>query len=79
MTAVLSQLDNESREIMIACFSKKVVNAKTNYSTADKEALALEKGMLCFDHNLKGRKFILKTDHQALRHTKRHQPTPVEQ
>lgn len=70
MGAVLSQIDDEGNERMIACFSKKFVKAQLHYSTTDKEALAVEKGILHFDHYLRGKKFILRTDHQALQYIK---------
>ena len=65
MGAALSQLDEEGRERMIACFSKKFVKAQTNYSTTDIEALAVEKGIVYFDHYLREKRFSLKT---ALNH-----------
>ena len=46
---------------MIGCFSKKFVKAQTNYSTTDIEALAVEKGIVYFDHYLRGKRFTLKT------------------
>ncbi|KAI5150472.1 hypothetical protein ENBRE01_1516 [Enteropsectra breve] len=70
MGAILSQMDNAGKERIIACFSKKFVKAQLNYSTTDKEALAVEKGILHFDHYLRGKKFTLKTDHQALQYIK---------
>jgi hypothetical protein len=70
MGAVLSQLDENGREKIISCFSKKFVKAQQNYSTTDKEALAVEKGILHYDHYLRGKSFILKTDHQALQYIK---------
>ena len=42
------------------------MKAQINYSIIDKETLAAEKGILHFDHCSRGKKFILKTDHQAL-------------
>lgn len=70
MGAVLSQTDENGLDRIISCFSKKFVKAQQNYSTTDKEALALEKGILHFDHYLRGKTFILKTDHQALQYIK---------
>lgn len=46
------------------------MTAQINYSTTDKEALVLEKGILHFDHYLRVKKFILKTNHQALQYIK---------
>jgi hypothetical protein len=70
MGAVLSQIGNNGKEKMISTFSKKFVKAQMNYSTTDKEALALEKGILHYDHYLRGKTFTLKTDHQALQYIK---------
>ena len=70
MGAVLTQLDDKGCEHMISCFSKKFVKAQMNYSTTDKELLAIEKGIEHFKHYLLGNHFILKTDHQALQYMK---------
>ena len=57
-------------EKIISCFSKKFIKAQQNYSTTDKELLAIEKGIEHFKHYLLGKHFILKTDHKALQYMK---------
>lgn len=50
MGAVLSQINDQGKEQTIACFSKKFVKAQMNYSTTDKQALSVKKGILHFNH-----------------------------
>ncbi|MGL5707245.1 MAG: reverse transcriptase domain-containing protein [Aeromonas sp.] len=63
--AILSQKCNGT-EKMICAFSKKLDKHQQNYSTTDKELLALVKGIENFRHYLLGGKFLLRTDHKAL-------------
>ena len=70
MEAVLTQLDDQDRETIVSCFSKKFVKSQMNYSTTDKELLAIEKGIEHYKHYLLGNHFLLKTDHQALQYMK---------
>jgi hypothetical protein len=58
------------RKELSPVLAKKFIKAQSNYSTTDKEATALEKGILHFDHYLRGKPFILRTDHQALSYIK---------
>lgn len=50
--AVLVQVDNEGKERMVSCFSKKFDKAQCNYSVTDKELLGVVKGMEHFRHYL---------------------------
>lgn len=56
--------NNEERPIAFA--SKTLNKAQSNYSTIDREALAIFFGVKKFQHYLIGRKFILQTDHKPL-------------
>ena len=51
---------------MISVFSKKLDAPQRNYSTTDKELLAVVKGLEHYRHYLLGKRFTLKTDHKAL-------------
>lgn len=64
--AILSQTDEEGSERMIVSFSKGLYKHQKNYSTTDKELLAVVKGIKHFRHYLLGSEFTLKTDHKAL-------------
>lgn len=55
-----------SEERPIAFVSKTLSKAQTNYSTIDREALAIFFGESKFAHYLIGRKFTLQTDHKPL-------------
>jgi hypothetical protein len=68
--AVLTQKDSRDKEQMIAAYSYKLNSAECNYSTTDKELLAVVKGIEHFRHYLAGREFELRTDHQALEYMK---------
>lgn len=63
---ILSQLDDNGRERLVYAFSRIMSPAEKNYSVTDKELLAAVKAIEKFRYYLLGRKFILKTDHQAL-------------
>ena len=60
--AVLSQ--EEWQDVPIAYFSRKLLDREKNYSTVEKECLAV---ILGFKAYLLGRQFILQTDHRALK------------
>ncbi len=64
--AILAQVDNKGKERMIYAFSKSLDKAQINYSTSEKECLAVIKGIEYFHHYLAGRRFKLRTDHKAL-------------
>lgn len=64
--AILSQVDEQGKRKMISKFSKKLDSAQRNYSTTDKELLAIIKSCEHYRHYLIGKKFKLETDHKAL-------------
>ena len=64
--AVLLQRDNSGVERAISFFSKKLSPAQQNYSTFERECLAIICALEHFRVHLLGRKFRLRTDHRAL-------------
>lgn len=64
--AILAQKDDNGREIMVYAFSKRLDKTQENYSTTDKELLAVVKSLEHFRHYLLGKRFLLRTDHRAL-------------
>jgi predicted aspartyl protease len=68
--AILTQMDNDGKERIISCFSKKFDKAQSNYSTTDKELIAVMIGIEHYRHYLLGKHFTLRTDHKALEHMK---------
>ena len=64
--AILAQVNHKGKEEMISAFSKKLDAPQRNYSTTDKELLAVVKGLEHYRHYLLGKRFTLKTDHKAL-------------
>ena len=63
----------------IAYFSEKLNGAALNYSTYDKELYALVHALETWQHYLRAIEFVIKTDHESLKHlngqqklTKRH-------
>ena len=66
--AILSQSADGSSEgeQVIAYASRALRGAETRYATTHVEALAIVAGMYHFRHYLRGRKFVLYTDHSAL-------------
>jgi hypothetical protein len=52
----------------VAYFSKKLSGARLNYSTYDKELFALVRTLQTWQHYLWPRKFIIHSDHEALKH-----------
>ena len=63
--AVLSQIQN-GEEKVIAYASHKLTKSERNYCITRKELLAVYKYVLHFKHYLYGRRFLVRTDHQAL-------------
>lgn len=57
--AILAQKDETGKEKMIYAFSKKLDKSQKNYSTTDKELLAVVKTLEHFRHYLLGRPFVL--------------------
>src|ERR1044071_774898 len=52
----------------IAFFSEKLKGACLNYSTYDKELYALFRVLKTWQHYLWPKEFVLKTDHESLKH-----------
>ena len=66
ISAVLLQRDNSGVERAISFFSKKLSQAQQNYSTFERECLAIICALEHFRVYLLGRTFRLRTDHRAL-------------
>ena len=66
--AELSQLDEKGIERPVAFLSKKFQKCQNNYSTLDKELLGICYAVEYWDVYLKGRKFLIRTDHSALKY-----------
>jgi hypothetical protein len=66
--AEISQLDEKGRQPVLF-YSRKLLPAEMNYSTPDKEMLAIVQTMRKFQHYLRGTKYpvIVKSDHRNLR------------
>ncbi|XP_071928112.1 uncharacterized protein [Coffea arabica] len=54
----------------IAYFSEKLNGAALNYSTYDKELYALVRALETWQHYLRASEFVIKTDHESLKHLK---------
>ena len=65
--AVLSQEDDEGREIVIAYASKKLNNAEKNYPITEQECLAIKWAIDHFHKYLADKPFKVITDHSALK------------
>src|SRR5882762_4885830 len=67
--AEISQLDEKGRRRPVLFYSRKLLPAEMNYTTADKELLAIVQTFKKFRHMLQGTKFpvIVKSDHKNLR------------
>jgi RNase H-like domain found in reverse transcriptase/Reverse transcriptase (RNA-dependent DNA polymerase)/Integrase zinc binding domain/Chromo (CHRromatin Organisation MOdifier) domain len=67
--AEISQLDKNGKRRPVLFYSRKLLPAEMNYSTPDKEMLAIVQAMKKFRHYLQGTKFpvIVKSDHRNLR------------
>lgn len=64
--AVIMQKDTKGELAPIQWASKKLTNAETRYGITEKEMLAVVWALQKYEYELKGRKFILQTDHKAL-------------
>ena len=62
----LAQVQND-KELVIAYNGRGLNQAEKNYSTTEREALALVEGIKKFQPYLFGRKFTVVTDHSSLR------------
>ncbi|CAB5366666.1 unnamed protein product [Rhizophagus irregularis] len=65
--AILEQLDENNREIVISYASRSLINAEKNYPITELECLAVFWGIKYFHKYLFGRKFKVITDHAALK------------
>ncbi|GET61515.1 uncharacterized protein LOC110064491 [Rhizophagus irregularis DAOM 181602=DAOM 197198] len=65
--AILEQLDENNREIVISYASRSLVNAEKRYPITELECLAVFWGIKYFHKYLFGRKFKVITDHAALK------------
>jgi len=67
--AEISQEDTNGKRRPVLFYSRKLLPAEMNYSTPDKELLAIVQTMKKFQHYLRGTKFpvIVKSDHRNLR------------
>jgi len=65
--AVLSQLNDQGKEAVIAYGSKSLKPAEKNYVVTEQECLAIVWGIEHFHKYLVGRKFTIVTDHSALK------------
>jgi hypothetical protein len=66
--AVLTQLDENGKERVIAYASKSLLPAEKNYSITEQECLAIVWGIKHFHKYLVRRKFTIWTDHSALKY-----------
>lgn len=64
--AVLSQKDENGFDCPLAFISRSINSAEINYTTTEKECLAIVWGVLQFRHYLTGRKFVILSDHRPL-------------
>ena len=64
--AVLSQYGEDGTDRPIAYFSRKLLPREQNYSTIEKECLAIKLSVQAFHTYLMGRTFTIQTDHKAL-------------
>ena len=63
--AVLAQIDDQGEEHPVAYFSRKLLPREVNYSTVEKECLAVKLGVNAFRVYLLGRSFQVETDHRC--------------
>jgi RNase H-like domain found in reverse transcriptase/Reverse transcriptase (RNA-dependent DNA polymerase)/Integrase zinc binding domain/Chromo (CHRromatin Organisation MOdifier) domain/Integrase core domain len=65
----ISQLDENGKRKPVLFYSRKLLPAEMNYSTADKELLAIVQTLKKYQHYLRGTKYpvIIKSDHRNLR------------
>lgn len=63
---VLGQIQND-REVVISYAGRKLLAAERNYTVTEREALAVVAGIKYFQPYVYGRKFIVYTDHNAVR------------
>ena len=68
----ISQEDDDGNRRPIAFYSRTFSNAESNYSTIEKEALAIVSSIQAFYYYLHGRSFILESDHAPLKYVLSH-------
>lgn len=66
VAAVLSQRDDKGEDHPVAFFSRKLLPREVQYSTIEKECLAIKLGVQAFRVYLIGRPFVIQTDHRSL-------------
>jgi transposase InsO family protein len=59
--------EHDGQMMPVAFYSKKLTKAEKNYTTTEKEALAVVRAIKQWWFYLDGRKFVIETDHSALR------------
>ena len=65
---ILAQMEKKNgKEVVMACNGRGLNRAEQNYSTAEREALALVEGIKKFQPYLHNHKFTVVTDHSSLR------------
>ncbi len=68
--AVLKQLSHDSDWQPLGFYSSKLTEKRQQWSTFDRELLAVSVGIEKFHHLLEGRDFLLRTDHKPLTYIK---------
>lgn len=66
----ISQMNDQNQEIIIDYFSQKLTKTEQNYSITDIELMAAVKTIRNYRHFLLGKKFLLRTDHAAIKFLK---------
>ena len=67
LSAVLSQVGGDGIEHSVYYYSRTFNTAERNYSTADRECLAVVAGMKKFRVYVLGGEILIRTDHSAMR------------
>jgi hypothetical protein len=65
--AILSQQNDQGQEVVISYASRATIGNKKNYGATNLELLAVVWAIKHFEHYLLGKKFLLNTDHSALK------------
>jgi hypothetical protein len=66
--AYVFQFDNEGKQRVVHCWSKKLTPAQKNYSTQERECFALIEGLKALQVYVDGRTFDVYMDHGSLRY-----------
>jgi hypothetical protein len=67
VSAILTQIDTDNREHIIAAISRTLHDAETRYASTELECLAVVWAVKKFSHYLQGKHFTIQTDHSALK------------